>query len=39
MERKVVRISAAIANTRGLHARASAKFVETVAPVSRAKSP
>jgi len=31
MERKVVRISAAIANTRGLHARASAKFVETVA--------
>jgi phosphocarrier protein HPr len=31
MAGKIVRISAAITNTRGLHARASAKFVETAA--------
>ena len=31
MERNLVRVKAAIINTRGLHARASAKFVETAA--------
>lgn len=31
MERETVRVKAAIINTRGLHARASAKFVETAA--------
>ena len=29
MERETVRVNAAIVNARGLHARASAKFVET----------
>ncbi len=31
MERETVRVKAAIVNARGLHARASAKFVATVA--------
>lgn len=31
MDKNIVRVSAAITNARGLHARASAKFVETVA--------
>jgi phosphocarrier protein len=31
MERSTVRVKAAIVNARGLHARASAKFVETAA--------
>ena len=31
MERETIRVKAAIVNTRGLHARASAKFVETAA--------
>jgi len=31
MDSNIVRVSAAITNARGLHARASAKFVETVA--------
>jgi len=31
MERNLVRVKVAITNTRGLHARASAKFVETAA--------
>jgi phosphocarrier protein HPr len=31
MDSNIVRVSAAITNAKGLHARASAKFVETVA--------